>query len=1133
MRKIAIALSLLLLGISANAQVRLGGYRYEQQDAPTGKEWESPEDIALNKEQPHAWFFSFQDVKTAKEILPDNSKWWKSLDGKWAFNWSPDPASRPEDFHQQGFDYSKWDKIDVPSNWNLVGLGKDGSQKYGTPIYVNQPVIFYHEIEVDDWRKGVMRTPPTNWTTYKHRNEVGSYIREFELSGKWANRKVFINFDGVDSFFYLWVNGQYVGFSKNSRNTARFDITPYVNAGKNTLAVEVYRSSDGSFLESQDMFRLPGIYRSVYLTSKPKTTIRDINIIPDLGKQNTEGQLDIKTYIKNYDKKDKDDYIIYFSLYANKLYSSKTSVLPVAKASSIPCFIPSGQETLCETKMEINDPKLWSAEEPNCYTLVAELKDKKGQVIDIISSTVGFRDVEIRDTPADQDEFGLAGRYYYLNGKTVKLKGVNRHEHNPITGHALSRNDMMQDIILMKRANINHVRGCHYPDDPYWYYLCNKYGIYLEDEANLESHQYYYGDASLSHPKEWENAHVARIMEMVHSDVNNPSIVIWSLGNEAGPGNNFVTAYNALKAFDKSRPVQYERNNNIVDMGSNQYPSIAWVNEAVTGKANIKYPVHISEYAHSMGNAVGNLTDYWKAIESTNFLCGGAIWDWIDQSLYNYTDKGERYFAYGGDFGDFPNDGQFVMNGIIFADRTPKPQYYEVKKVYQNVAVELEHAQNGNFTIFNKNYFTDMSLYDLKWDLVRNGEIIRSGSADLGKIGPRQQKGLHISYDEMDKDAEYFINFRFLTNKDLPWAKKGYQQYDEQIRLQELGARSPINQHMNTSKMELSQTEEAIRINGKDWNISFDNRSGNISSLKYGKQNIFKEGEGPSLHAFRAYTNNDNWIYENWFRVGLHNLQHKAVAAPVIENNADGSITISYRVEVQAPNGAEIKGGWSRGHNTIEEHADKPFDKNSFRFLIHQDWTVYGDGSVELDSRISSNKPDVVLPRLGYVMALPDEYENIRYYGRGPIANYNDRKTGQNIGIYNSTVDQEYVNYPKPQEMSNHEECRWITLANKGGKGAAFIANDLFSTSVYRNSDMELMMTNHINELPETGKVYLHLDKKVTGLGGNSCGQGGPLEHDKAYARDTEFGFMIRPLSGNMKDLWVSPAQEGPEAPIL
>ena len=785
------------LTVQSFADQPLEGFTYATLNAPTGAEWESPENLALNKEQPHAYFFPFQDLESARKVLPENSKFWQSLNGDWKFHWAPDPDSRPADFYQTNYDVTSWDVIPVPSSWNIYGVQKDGSLKYGTPIYVNQPVIFQHSVKVDDWRGGVMRTPPANWTTYKHRNEVGSFRRDFEIPQDWDGREVFISFDGVDSFFYLWINGKYVGFSKNSRNTANFNITPYLQKGKNIVAAEVYRSSDGSFLEAQDMFRLPGIFRTVALYSVPKVHFRDLVAIPDLDATYTDGSLTINADIRNLDKKAAKDYKVYYSLYANKLYSDENTLVDGVSSPVIEKIVPN-EIGKVQTVFQVKAPNKWSAEFPYRYTLVAELKDKKNRTIETVSTIVGFRKVEIKDTPASEDEFGLAGRYYYVNGKTVKLKGVNRHESNPAVGHAITREMMEKEIMLMKRANINHVRNSHYPDDPYWYFLCNKYGIYLEDEANIESHEYYYGAASLSHPVEWKNAHVARVMEMVHANVNNPSIVIWSLGNEAGPGKNFVAAYDALKKFDTSRPVQYERNNDIVDMGSNQYPSIGWVRGAVQGKYDIKYPFHISEYAHSMGNACGNLIDYWEAMESTNFFCGGAIWDWVDQSMYNYDPKtGTRYLAYGGDFGDTPNDGQFVMNGIVFGDLEPKPQYYEVRKVYQNIGVKAVDVEKGVFEIFNKYYFKNLADdYYLMWSVYEDGKAIQATLKKDINLAPRQRMQISLPYNRaaFKKDAEYFVKVQFILKDKMPWADKDFVMAEEQVLVKEATDRPLISE---------------------------------------------------------------------------------------------------------------------------------------------------------------------------------------------------------------------------------------------------------------------------------------------------------------------------------------------------
>nr|WP_239060623.1 glycoside hydrolase family 2 TIM barrel-domain containing protein [Bacteroides sp. 519] len=1097
----------------------LKGYNYFQAEAPEGNEWESPENIALNKEQPRARFFSFPDTESARKVLPENSKFWKSLNGDWKFNWAPDPDSRPTDFYKTEFDVSGWDEIAVPSNWNIYGIQKDGSQKYGTPIYVNQPVIFQHSVKVDDWRGGVMRTPPAEWTTFKHRNEVGSYRREFDIPMDWDGREVFINFDGVDSFFYLWINGKYVGFSKNSRNAAAFNITPYLQKGKNIIAAEVYRSSDGSFLEAQDMFRLPGIFRTVALYSTPKTHIRNLVVIPDLDDTYTNGSLTINADIRNLGKKAVKDYRLIYTLYENKLYSDENTVV-ASKDAYIPTVNPNGITEAADAVLTIETPKKWSAELPYRYTLVAELKDKKNKTIETVSTYVGFRKVEIKDTPASEDEFGLAGRYYYINGKPVKLKGVNRHETNPAVGHTITHEMMEKEVMLMKQANINHVRNSHYPPAPYWYYLADKYGIYLEDEANIESHQYYYGTASLSHPAEWENAHVARVLEMTHATINNPSVVIWSLGNEAGPGKNFVTAYNELKKVDTSRPVQYERNNSIVDMGSNQYPSIAWTRNAVKGGFNIKYPFHISEYAHSMGNACGNLVDYWEAIESTNFFCGGAIWDWVDQALYNYDKAtGKRYLAYGGDFGDIPNDGQFVMNGIMFADLEPKPQYYEVRKVYQHIDVKATDLAMGQFEVFNKYYFKDLSDYEVKWSVYENGKEVKNGTAELGTIPARSRGTIRIPYSlrTLKVNSEYFLKIQFVLKKDAPWANKSFVQAEEQILLREAVNRPSIAEALtSTEQLGFSITENIVTIKGTAFETQFDTNTGTIHSLLYGNETIIANGNGPKLDAFRAFVNNDNWAYRQWFENGLHNLQHKATGNRIFKKK-DGTVVLSFTVESQAPNAARINGRADSGRFTLEELTDRPFGTNDFKFTTNQIWTVYPDGSIELQSSITSSNPTLALPRLGYVMRVPQKYANFAYYGRGPIDNYADRKSGQFIEIHKNTVEGEFVNFPKPQDMANHEDVRWCALTNNSGAGAVFVAGTHLSVAALPYSALDMTMAPHPLQLPAAGDTYLHLDLGSTGLGGNSCGQGPPLTDDRVFASNHTMSFIIRPAAG--KDL--------------
>ena len=1100
----------------------LEGFLYGNQTAPSGKEWESVEELSLNKEQPHAWFFSFESVEKARKVLPENSKYWQSLNGTWKFHWAPNPDERPANFHEVGFDATDWDNIPVPSSWNIVGLQKDGTQKYGTPIYVNQPVIFQHRVAVGDWKGGVMRTPPTHWTTYKHRNEVGSYLRTFSVPADWKGREVFITFDGVDSFFYLWINGKYVGFSKNSRNSAEFNITPYLNEeGENTVAVEVYRSSDASFLEAQDMFRLPGIFRTVAIQSRPSVRVRDLVVKPDLDENYQNGVLNISAELLNTSKKNVKGASMRYSLYAHELYNDDNKATDVVAISTPVTLNKLTGKTVINTELKMVNPKKWTAEAPYRYTLVGELLDKKGKVLETVSTIVGFREVEIKDTKAEDDEFGLAGRYYYINGKTVKLKGVNRHESHPAVGHAITREMQKEEVMMMKRANINHVRNSHYPCDPYWYFLCDKYGIYLEDEANIESHEYYYGDASLSHPEEWKKAHVARVMEMAHANVNNACIVIWSLGNEAGPGKNFVAAYDALKAFDATRPVQYERNNDIVDMGSNQYPSIGWTRGAVTGKYNIKYPFHISEYAHSMGNAVGNLVDYWDAMESTNFFCGGAIWDWVDQSMYNYEKDGTRYLAYGGNFGDTPNDGQFVMNGIIFGDREPKPQYYEVKKVYQYVGVKMLDAKKGKVEIFNKNYYEPLNEYQIVWSLWKDGKCIQKNQPIQGPrmvLGPRQKMVYTMPYDfsKLEASGEYFAKVQFLLAKDMPWAKKGYVQAEEQLLVSAPSVAAPaISTVAGNGTITNTQAENMQTFKGEGFEVQFDMTKGTIHQLAYGNETVIPAGGGPRLNAFRAFVSNDNWCYQPWFNNGLHNLQHKAVDAQVIKEK-NGNVILTFTVVSQAPNAARLQsknGRYDSGIHTLEESKDRPFGADDFKFTTNQVWTIYADGSIELQAAITSSNPGLVLARLGYEMQVPAKMDQLSYYGRGPIDNYNDRKTGQFIEQYKSTVAEQFANFPKPQQMGNHEETRWVSLTNKAGKGLLVVNEKPYAVSALNHSAMDMTMATHPHKLPKSNVNYLTVDAMVTGLGGNSCGQGGPLPHDRAFGAPTRMGFIIRPAA--------------------
>ena len=1076
--------------------VVLSGFSFGRQDAPKGTEWQSPQELSLNKELPHAWFFSFGDLESARKVLPENSTLWMSLDGTWRFHWAPDPDSRPADFYRDGFDDSAWDEILVPSNWNIVGIGKDGSQRYGTPIYVNVNVPWWKEIKPGDWREGVMRTPPEDWTTFRTRNEVGSYRRSFTVPDDWGDKRVFIDFDGVDSFFYLWINGQYVGFSKNSRNLAQFDITDFLVAGTNTVAVEVYRFSDAANLEAQDMFRLPGIFRTVALEAKPKVSVRDLRVTPTLTTLKVDADISGEAPGLN----------LTWRLYEHPLYEDDNTLVAEFPGQAPQCVL------------DYPEARPWSAEAPHRYTLVGELKNAAGRTLDIVSTIVGFREIAICDTPAEEDEFGLAGRYFYLNGRPVKLRGVNRHETEPALGHAVTRAVMEQDVLLMKRANINHVRDSHYPDAPYWYWLCDKYGIYLMDEANLESHHYHYGDASLSHPVEWKDAHVARMTEMVASNYNHPSILIWSMGNEAGPGKNFEYTYAAGRAIDPMRPIQYERNNDYSDIGCRQYPAVAWVQHVATGEADVKYPYHINEFAHSMGNALGNFAQYWQSMDSTNFFIGGAIWDWVDQSLWNWTADGIRYLASGGNFGDKPNDGQFVMNGILNGDRSPKPQYFEVKKVYQNLYTTLAGMAEGRVevSLFNRNYYEPVS-YDARWSLLADGKEIRSGSFMVEELAPRTREARILSVGPLPEGKECYLNLSYALQENLPWAKEGYEVCKDQLFLQKgVPVETPAPKG-RTLKTSTDKKTGNLVVRGRFFRAEFDPSDGSLARLRYGGRDVIVPGHGPHLNAFRALVNNDAWYYQDWFAQGLHNLQHKAVSGLTVKDQPDGTVTVDVDVVSKAPNGAHLDGSSASATCRIVEDADST---GVMQFITHQTWTVARDGSVSLKATIASDKPDLVLGRLGYVLQVPRRLGRFSYYGRGPVENYSDRYTCAFVGEYTGRVVDEVSNYTKPQDMANHEQVRWAALS-RGRRGVVFEATrnslrssdsglPVMSVSALPWRATDLVEAAHQYELPAPGDTWLCLDAADTGLGGASCGPL-PLPEDRVFS-DAKFGFVIRPL---------------------
>lgn len=1098
--------SLFLLGVLMSGFVFGEG----NVDMPTGLEWQQEQNLSFNKEPARAAFASFTDLDSALKILPENSKWWKSLDGEWKFNWAKDPDHRPVDFFKPDYDVSAWKDVKVPCSWQAEGITKEG-KRFGTPIYCNQPYPFKM-----DWPM-VMGEPPKHYTSYLERNPIGSYRRDFDIPADWDGRDVYMQFDGVDSFFYLWINGQYVGFSKDSRNPARFNITQYLNKdGKNTVAVEVYRHSDGAYLECQDMFRLSGIYRSVSIHSLPKVHIRDffVHVAPEdtwghsylpvspdnPGTVDGDWRVLVDVDLANLLPRNADagEYSVSMKLYDDKgtLVKGDVPKKSPARSAMEKAVKLSGQKAY-KTSLIANypKPKLWSAEEPNLYTLVLELHDKDGKLVEIVSSQLGFRNVVIKD--------GV----FLVNGKPVKMKGVNRHETTPEYGHYVPRNMVEEEVYMMKRANINHVRNSHYPADQYFYYLCNKYGIYVQDEANVESHGYYYGENSLSHPVEWLDAHVDRIMSMVERNKNNPCVVMWSLGNEAGPGRNFQIAEKTVKTRDLSRPTHYERNNAIVDMGSNQYPSVDWVWKEAKRVDDPK-PFYISEYAHNMNNAMGNLADYWEAIESTDHILGGAIWDWVDQGLYKTLDDGRRIMAYGGDFGDQPNDGQFVFNGTILSDRTPEPGYYEVKHVYQNIKTSL--SEDGkNLRIFNKNFFADLSSYDCSWSWQCNGMIIKFGKLELPKAGPRET--ISVPMDFLPKDRlpghEYALRVKFELKENRDWAQKGYVIADDQIDFPVQGEEEAVFA-APSGELTVQEKENQIVIGGALVSVCFDKNTGALSQYRVGDRDYLKEAM--KVNAFRCGSSNERGALDQWAQAGLRELDQKVLSMSTDVQTGKATVKVSYLVKGKTSE--TIKNFFT--NNTVVEPTGRELTDLDTHFVVNCEWSVYAAGTLICQSVILPQGKPIELPRIGYELQFPSDLFNVSYYGAGPFENYPDRKTGAFKGVYCTTTKAGVTNYGRAQDMGNHEETRWVALTGQKGEGLLIGTLDKpFSFSAIPYTSSELLMANHTADLPEkTDKTVLVLSAAVRGLGGASCGPV-PMARDIIKADKPYFmSFSIRPF---------------------
>ncbi len=765
--------------------------------APLPPEIEDPQCLGINKETFHATLMPYGNMKEALSARRADSSYSRSLNGMWKFNWVKEPSLRPVDFYKTNFNASGWKEIPVPSCWQIQG--------YGTPYYRNNGYTFQK-----DWPH-VLTEPPTNFTAYIERDPVGSYRREFEVPKNWDGRRIFITFDGVDSAFFLWVNGQQVGFSVNSRNAAEFDLTKYLQPGKNLLAVEVYTYSAGSYIEDQDMWRLSGIFRNVTLWSAPEVHIRDFFVKTDLDAKYRDATLIATATIHNY-----SDQPAAARELQVELFDAKNHL--IAKGESVVPALAAGEEKSVEVTFPVANPAKWTAETPNLYTTVLSLSGGKNG--EIISAKTGFRKIEIKD------------RVFMVNGVPVKLKGVNRHENWPDTGHYVPEDKMIRDLEVLKQGNVNHVRTCHYSDDPRWYELCDEWGIYLNAEANCECHGYY---GVLDHEPKYEKAIVDRSVANVENFKNHPSVIIWSLGNECGGGSNFVSALKAVKALDTSRPVHYEPfgigEKNPADIDSHMYTGVAETEKIATDGKYTK-PFYLCEYAHAMFNSMGSLGDYNDVFDKYPSLMGGAIWEWQDQGIWNRRDTNRQFIAFGGGFGDFPNDHYFIHKGVVFSDRSPKPHYPEMKRVYQWISITADDLAAGKVKIKNRYAFINLDQFKGRWTLSEDGTVIDKGNLGKLDLAPGAEKIVSLGFKKFTPKpgAEYDLRVSFTLAKDQMWAKAGYEIAAEQLKLPvQLAPVSSIPADMPAVRLE--NAGDQVTVTGKGFSVVFDKTTGTISQL--------------------------------------------------------------------------------------------------------------------------------------------------------------------------------------------------------------------------------------------------------------------------------------------------------------
>ncbi len=1007
--------------------------------------WENPAVVDIHKEPAHTDFMIYENKAAALENDYAKSPFYQSLNGTWKFNFAPSIEKSPKNFFETNLNDSKWDDLKVPSNWERKG--------YGTPIYTNITYPF-----------------PKNPPFIGGDNPVGTYRKTFNIPTSWDGREILLHFGSITGYAVVYVNGKEVGMTKVSKSPAEFDITSFLQKGTNLLAVQVYRWHDGSYLEDQDFWRISGIERDVFMYALPKTSLWDYFLKADLDKNYKDGLFSATVSLRKFGES---------AIQAGSVLAEIQDKAGKTIFSKQVAVNPTNLEATLDGK--ITNPAKWSAEFPNLYDCILTVKDSKGGILGVTNTKIGFRKIEIKNAQL------------LVNGVPTLVHGVNRHEHDPVEGHVPNRELMLKDIQLMKQFNINSVRNSHYPNDPYWYKLCDEYGLYVVDEANIETHGMgaeWQGNFDKSkHPAYlplWAAAHKDRTVRLFERDKNHPSVIIWSLGNECGNGPVFYENYKWLKEKDSTRPVQSEQagENANTDIVCPMYPGINTMVNYAKDSTKTR-PFIMCEYSHAMGNSNGNFQEYWDIIASSKHMQGGFIWDWVDQGMLTATTDGRPFYAYGGDLGGYylQNDENFCSNGVVAADRSPHAGLFEVKKVYQSILFKKKDLGKGDILVQNLFDFTNLDAYQFKWVVSKNGVAQQEGSFAI-TLAPKQQKEVHLALPAIDNQAEYTLQVFAYTKVATALVPAGHEIAREQFVLSPQSYFETVAKTETKGALQITREQDRIRFTAGNITGEFDTKRGRWN--RYGLNNVPNLiRQLPEPYFWRAATDND-FGSDMGTNLGIWRNAHvnrDVKNVQVGEQQADGSLTINI-----------------------------DYDLAGINVPYRVSYKIQGDGSVNVTASMDMgdrNLPE--LPRFGMRMQLAESARKLSYYGRGPLENYSDRKTASFLGVYEEQSHKELIsNYIRPQEHGYHTDTRWLKVLNDKGQGLQIEAPKEFCFSLlpFKTEDLDPGNTKkqqHPTDIKVRNENTLHIDLNQRGVGGDNSW--GALPHKQYRMLDKKYSY--------------------------